>query len=587
LSKSDILKPKCGWCRLRGLEGAARIGSVEVGRLPFSLSREFGLILFNFSRWPRFRSLACILLLLTGIGLVAVAEQGKTQSPPAGHSAGVQGHVHDSGGKPVAKVTVSLQFMKDASTETWTTRTDSAGAFRFAGMGAGNYTLHTGETGDELAMAKSVELTENETKKVDLILDAAPDLSSGNELSAAAKAPQFFGDSKFTVAGIAAATSSAGLGPDAGWRNSEELVRDAAALSSSSSSSSAPVPSSLSSSSPLPAPGAGSSSAGKALAPNSATEGNLLQEGAEIQAEIVQEENAEGGGAPGEGANDEKSRGDLKLDVPTRQKRAELYHRLAAIDERLDNPLEAAHEYERAAELAPSERNLFDWGMELLTHRALEPATDVLTKGSATYPQSTRMLIGLGVAWYARGSYERASDYLAKAEDLAPNEAAAYLFMGKMLSSETAPSAETMERLARFARLAPGNALASYYYAVGLWKQSAGVVDEARSAQMEQLLLKASELDPKSGVAQLQLGLVYAQRGDGGRAIAAFKKAIEISPELEEAHYRLAISYKKAGDEAGAEKELALHEQLAKQAAEQAERERGEIQEFVITLKSK
>jgi Tfp pilus assembly protein PilF len=120
-----------------------------------------------------------------------------------------------------------------------------------------------------------------------------------------------------------------------------------------------------------------------------------------------------------------------------------------------------------------------------------------------------------------------------------------------------------------------------------VWKQSAGAVDDARYAQIEQLLHKASELDPKLGAAQLQLGILYAQRGDDARAVTAFKKAIEVSPELEEAHYRLALTYKKTGDEAGARKELALHEQLTKQAAEQAERERREIQEFVITSRSK
>jgi tetratricopeptide (TPR) repeat protein len=514
---------------------------------------------------------------LIGIAPVAASQQGKAPSQPAGHTAGVQGHVRDSGGKPVAKVTVSLQFIKDTSTETWTSRTDSAGAFHFAGMRAGSYMLHTGDTQSDLAMAKSVELVENETKKVDLILDA-PASSPSDDLSAAAKDPQFFEESKFTVVGVAPATNSSGRGSDAALRNSEALVRDAAALSSSSSSAS-PQSSSLL--------GTGTLSAGKPAAPNSAADGNLLQEGAEIQAEIVQEENAGGGNAPGESVNDEKSRGDLKLDAPTRQKRAELYHRLAAIDERLDNPLEAAHEYERAAELAPSETNLFDWAMDLLKHRALEPATEVLTKGSTAYPKSARMLIGLGVAWYARGSYERASGYLAKASDLAPNDAAAYLFMGRMLSGETAPSAETMERLARFARLAPANALANYYYAVALWKQSAGTVDDARSAQMEQLLHKAIELDPKLGMAQLQLGILYAQHGDDARAVTAYQKAIEVSPDLEEVHYRLAMTYKKTGDEAGARKELALQEQLVKQAAEQAEREHGEVQEFVITLQSK
>jgi tetratricopeptide (TPR) repeat protein len=199
------------------------------------------------------------------------------------------------------------------------------------------------------------------------------------------------------------------------------------------------------------------------------------------------------------------------------------------------------------------------------------------------------MLIGLGVAWYARGSYDRAAQYLGSASDLAPNDEAPYLFMGKMQSEEIVPSQETLQRLARFQRLEPGNALANYYYAVSLWKwkQSAATLDDASSEQIETLLQKAIQLDPRLGAAHLQLGILYAQRGDYAHAIPAYQKAIEASPELEETHYRLAQAYKRNGDTARAQKELQLHEQLSRQAKERAERERAEIQEFVITLRDK
>ena len=204
------------------------------------------------------------------------------------------------------------------------------------------------------------------------------------------------------------------------------------------------------------------------------------------------------------------------------------------------------------------------------------------------------MLIGLGVVWYARGSYDRATKYLATASDLAPANPAPYLFMGKMQSVQTVPSAETIEKLARFVRLTPDNALANYYYAVGLWKlkQSTGSLDGVGATQIETLLQTAIRIDPKLGAAHLQLGILYAERGDDRRAIAAYQRAIEAnpeeaSPEIAEAHYRLGLAYKRAGDDAGAKKELQLHEQLAKQAAEQAEQERGEIQEFVVTLRDK
>jgi tetratricopeptide (TPR) repeat protein len=163
---------------------------------------------------------------------------------------------------------------------------------------------------------------------------------------------------------------------------------------------------------------------------------------------------------------------------------------------------------------------------------------------------------------------------------------------------ETTPSEGSVERFARFAHLQPDNALANYYYAVSLWKQSASAMsrDTERSARVESLLLKAVHLDPKLGAAYLQLGILYSQREDFPRAISAYQKAIEVSPEeagseldetLEEAHYRLAQAYRRTGDQAKAQGQLQVHDQLSRKTKGDIERERRKIQEFVIGLRNK
>ena len=130
-------------------------------------------------------------------------------------------------------------------------------------------------------------------------------------------------------------------------------------------------------------------------------------------------------------------------------------------------------------------------------------------------------------------------------------------------------------------------------HAVGLWKQSAGSVDSytERSARVESLLQKAVQLDPKLSAAYLQLGILYSQREDFSRAISAYQKAIEVSPELdetlEETHYRLAQAYQRTGDKARAKEQLQLHDELAKKTKENRDRGRREIQEFVISLQNK
>jgi tetratricopeptide (TPR) repeat protein len=244
--------------------------------------------------------------------------------------------------------------------------------------------------------------------------------------------------------------------------------------------------------------------------------------------------------------------------------------------EKQGNALEAVRAYQRAAELHPTESNLFDWGTELLTHRAADQAVEVFTKGHRLFPRSTRTLLGLAVALYSRGSYDQAAQRFFEAADLNPKDPAPYLFLGKISNGPLTESPGFDERLERFARLHPESAWANYYYAASLPRTS----PKARA-----LLEKAVRLDPKLGDAFLLLGSVYADEGNLPQAIAAYQSAIAASPQMEEAHYRLAMAYRKTGETDKARKELELYKELSRQSAQQFERERAEIQQFVFELK--
>src|SRR5271155_3512664 len=132
----------------------------------------------------------------------------------------------------------------------------------------------------------------------------------------------------------------------------------------------------------------------------------------------------------------------LKKEQPsqTAEDEAGRHHLLADADEKRGDPLEAVREYQRATELNPTEPNLFDWGAELLVHRAVEPAIEVFTKGNRLFPRSVRMLAGLGASWYALGSYDQATQRLCEASDLNPDDPAPYLFLGKMQAVEATQS---------------------------------------------------------------------------------------------------------------------------------------------------
>jgi tetratricopeptide (TPR) repeat protein len=264
-------------------------------------------------------------------------------------------------------------------------------------------------------------------------------------------------------------------------------------------------------------------------------------------------------------------------------------HRLAGDRaEHSGDPLAAVHEYEEAVRLNPSEQNYFAWGVELLLHRAIKPASEVFTKGSAAHPKSARMLAGLGAALYASGSYADAARRVCEASDLQPADPTPYLFLGKMEKAAPDPMPCVEQKLARFTHDQPANALGNYYYAVALWKQSrsAGEGPETSPAvqQAEALLQMAVTADPKLDAAYVQLGILYDARGNHKQAIGAYKKAVEANPQSGEAHYRLALAYKRMGDDQKSEQELQLYKQADKTEAAAIEQQRREIRQFLITL---
>lgn len=84
-----------------------------------------------------------------------------------------------------------------------------------------------------------------------------------------------------------------------------------------------------------------------------------------------------------------------------------------------------------------AEIHLFAWAAELLLHRAFEPASEVFTKGRRLYPQSVRMMLGLGAAKYAQGLKEEAGKIFIEASDLDPADPTPYLFLGRAAGTRT------------------------------------------------------------------------------------------------------------------------------------------------------
>jgi tetratricopeptide (TPR) repeat protein len=274
-------------------------------------------------------------------------------------------------------------------------------------------------------------------------------------------------------------------------------------------------------------------------------------------------------------------------DMLERQNTAELHNLLGEIEEATGNSVTAANEYQLAVHMDPSEGNVFDWGNELLLHRAFEPAAQIFTNGVERYPQSAKLHIGLGVALYSQGLYDDAAKALCRASDLEPSDSRPYLFLGKMFDISIDQAGEVTQRLKRFVQLQPRNALAQFYYAMCLWKGKRAPSKGATMAEVEVHLQRAAELDPKFPDAHLQMGILYAGEQKYAEAIREYQRATELNPDLADAHYRLAQAYSRTGEESLAKAQMELYERLHKQQMADAERKRIEAGQFIYSLKDK
>ncbi len=275
----------------------------------------------------------------------------------------------------------------------------------------------------------------------------------------------------------------------------------------------------------------------------------------------------------------------LLQDLLKRKNSAELHNLLGELEEKDGKFVPAANEYEIAAHMDPSESNLFDWGSELLLHRTLGPAVEVFQQASERYPASQRLVVGLGMALYARGNYDDAVKSLLKAADLNPADPGCYIFLSKAYDSSPSQADEVIQRFRRFAELQPNNARALYYYAMSLWKGKRAQDPGLDLQQIESLLSKSLALDPKLAEAHLQLGNLFSDQNKYAEAIPEYLRALELDSDLADAHYRLGQAYVRTGAKDRAQEQFQVYQKIREQHLADLDKQRAEIRQFVYSAK--
>jgi tetratricopeptide (TPR) repeat protein len=268
-----------------------------------------------------------------------------------------------------------------------------------------------------------------------------------------------------------------------------------------------------------------------------------------------------------------------------KQNTGELHNLLGQIDEKDGKFIDSANEYEAAVHIDPSEDNLFDWGSEMLLHRTYEPAIAIFQQATAKYPKSPRLYIGLGLSLYSRGKYDDAVEALLTAAQLDPADPRCYLFLSKAYDSSPKQADAVIRAFRRYADLRPADARAQYFLAISLWKGNRAQGSTNDLQTVESLLQKSIALDGTMPEAHVQLGDLYADQHQYDKSIPEHLRAIELNPNLSDAHYRLGTDYVHVGQKDLAQKEFATYQKLRAEHLAEVDKERAEVQQFVYSEK--
>ncbi|HEX3470207.1 MAG TPA: tetratricopeptide repeat protein [Silvibacterium sp.] len=524
---------------------------------------------------------------------VAVAQQAFSQQSDG---ITIQGIVLDSANKHVGNALVRLE--KQGAPNPVETRTNASGIFTFSALGTGSYIISAEKSGFHSRAVAVVVSSQGNQNQIDLVLEASKIAQTDSSASppSSAEVMEFADKPNFTVAGVTDWTAVGGHGSDSILRTSEDLSRETLTLKPDVSRDSA--------SAFTDSAGTVNESESKlrvalASAPGSFETNHQLgefylhagrhRESIPLLQTAYQIDPANSGNEY-DLALAYKENGDFSLarehfqKLLTRKDNADLHRLLGELDEKLGDPLAAVHEDELAVRLDPSEQNYFEWGSELLLHRAVWQAAEVFRNGTKAHPKSVRMLMALSTALFAGALYDEAALRLCDASDLNPADPEPYIFMGKIEMAAPAPLTCVEQKLAWFAQEQPENSLANYLYAMAIWKRQEQPPDQHDVQQVEALLTKAVMLDAKCGDAYLQLGILYFSQRNFEKAIDFYTKAIEVNPQLGEAHYRLGVAYDRVGEPVKARQEFQLHAEIEKQQAAAIEQQRREVKQFLVVL---
>ena len=282
--------------------------------------------------------------------------------------------------------------------------------------------------------------------------------------------------------------------------------------------------------------------------------------------------------------NDAKQAAEILESLRPAQDTAEVENLLGSVYERQRNYLPAGKAFQKAAELdLKNEDYQLDFIFELLAHRSFDAAIPVAEAAVHDFPDSIRLALALGIAYFGRGRQADAVNAFSEACRKFPDAALPVYFLANA-TDQTGESVQQPEAIvAAFSARHPDvfwpyYFLGKYAYEAVIEGEGEGNLEKAR-----RLLEKSLERNPSYAEAHYELANVDSKLRLWNEAISEYQKTVALKPDMSEAHYRLSRAYRRAGETELAEQELQTHQRLKAKEAEDLRTQRTEV--FVYQLR--
>jgi tetratricopeptide (TPR) repeat protein len=251
----------------------------------------------------------------------------------------------------------------------------------------------------------------------------------------------------------------------------------------------------------------------------------------------------------------------------------------ADAEERAGHFPEALAHFQKAAQMNPSDANLYALDVELLRHWTWPEAIKVANFAAERFPASSHFPVAAGIGYYANGDYKLAIGVFSKLLGTDPNNATYADLLGRSCSLLAEGETAGCSEIYRFAERHPGNAVTATYAAVAILHEPSDTHDLAKATA---LLHAATTADPNYAEAWFQMGVLDQTQLRWQDSVTDLKRSIELRPRSAEAHYRLSRAYAHLGHKDEAQAEIALHQTYSQQAKDSLNARMQEVMTFIL-----